>query len=506
MTQTLHPLETHILKILSNKPQRVIDIIKKTGLDQGQVRKALAWLADKELAHVDQEAQQIISLGQSAKKSRISGLPEKRVLKIVEKSPQPMSIIRAKLDSDEFNHAIGFLKKQGYVSILDGVVHATSLGRGYYYSKTDEERVLELLFEKEYDYHLLPEELQTTVHELAKRKGMIEIKNRVQRAYNITKKGVEKRSKVQDKALTGKLTPALLKKKEWGLFREYDIHVTAPRVYGGRKHVLREIEKRVKEIFIEMGFEEMRSNFVDTAFWNFDVMFFPQDHPGREIMDTYYLDFPKEGNIPRGLAKKIKDIHETGGSTGSKGHQYEWSERVANQLLLRAHTTQTSFRYLAKGRAPPYKYFSVDRVFRNETLDATHLNEFHQIEGFVVAKGLTLKNLCGMFKEFYQKIGVNKVKFKPTYNPYTEPSMEIFGYWESQKKWLELGNSGMFRPETLKPLGITVPVIAWGLALERLVPFQYKVDDIRQVLGHFVDIDSIRNAHLIRGLIEYGST
>ncbi|NXM50103.1 SYFA ligase, partial [Gymnorhina tibicen] len=94
----------------------------------------------------------------------------------------------------------------------------------------------------------------------------------------------------------------------------------------------------------------------------------------------------------------------------------------------------------------PAKYFSIDRVFRNETLDATHLAEFHQVEGVVADRGLTLGHLMGTLRQFFTKLGISQLRFKPAYNPYTEPSMEVFSYHEGLKKWVEVGNSGVFRP------------------------------------------------------------
>lgn len=99
------------------------------------------------------------------------------------------------------------------------------------------------------------------------------------------------------------------------------------------------------------------------------------------------------------------------------------------------------------------KYFSIDRVFRNETLDPTHLCEFHQVEGLIVDKNIGLSHLLGIMATFFKKIGIKDLKYKPAYNPYTEPSLEIFVYHPLLGKWIEIGNSGIFRPEMLTPMG-----------------------------------------------------
>ena len=167
--------------------------------------------------------------------------------------------------------------------------------------------------------------------------------------------------------------------------------------------------------------------------------------------------------------------------------------------MLRTHTTAISSQMLYKlaqqKEFKPVKYFSIDRVFRNETLDATHLAEFHQCEGLIADRGIGLAHLMGIIRVFFQKIGVTNLKFKPAYNPYTEPSLEIFGYHPDLKKWIELGNSGVFRPEMLRPMGLPedVNVIAWGLSLERPTMIQYKISNIRDLFGHKVSLTSTKN-------------
>ncbi len=235
----------------------------------------------------------------------------------------------------------------------------------------------------------------------------------------------------------------------------------------------------------------MEGPLVETAFWCMDSMWIPQDHPAREVQDTFYLN--KEGKLPIQLVKKVAEVHENGGKSGSKGYGYKFDESVAKQLLLRTHTTATTFRYFGeKGIKQPAKYFYIGRIFRNEAIDSTHLPEFHQVEGFIMDEGLTLRDLMGYIKEFYNKMGIHKIKFKPTYNPYTEPSMEAYGYNEQLGKWIELINSGIFRPESLEPYGIKVPVIAWGLGVERLAMMIHEQKDVRNMLGATSDLKWLR--------------
>ena len=214
--------------------------------------------------------------------------------------------------------------------------------------------------------------------------------------------------------------------------------------------------------------------------------------------DTFFVKNPEQcRSYPKEYGEKVKQVHSTGGY-GSKGYQYEWKEEEAKKNLLRTHTTAISSQMLyalaQQKEFKPIKHFSIDRVFRNETLDVTHLAEFHQCEGLIADRNIGLSHLMGVIKEFFTKIGITNVKFKPAYNPYTEPSLEIFGYHPTNKTWMEIGNSGVFRPEMLRPMGLPedVNVIAWGLSLERPTMIHYNIKNIRDLFGHKVSLTSTK--------------
>jgi len=296
-------------------------------------------------------------------------------------------------------------------------------------------------------------------------------------------------------------------------FKEYNFKAMGIQPSSGHLHPLLTLRTEYREIFLELGFEEMpTNNFVESSFWNFDVLFQPQSHPARDAHDTFFISDPAQTlQIPQDYMAQVKQVHSQGG-WGSIGYRYDWQESEARKNILRTHTTAVSSRMLYKlaqdlkssSSSPkpftPKKYFSIDRVFRNENLDATHLAEFHQIEGLIADEGLTLAHLIGSIKQFFEKVGIKQVKFKPAYNPYTEPSMEIFGYHPTLKKWVEIGNSGIFRPEMLLPMGLSsnISVIAWGLGLERPAMIKYKLQNIRTLVGHKVDLNFVQNNPICR--------
>eukprot|EP01029_Cantina_marsupialis_P027196 TRINITY_DN75402_c0_g2_i1.p1 TRINITY_DN75402_c0_g2~~TRINITY_DN75402_c0_g2_i1.p1 ORF type:complete len:486 (+),score=180.97 TRINITY_DN75402_c0_g2_i1:58-1515(+) len=302
------------------------------------------------------------------------------------------------------------------------------------------------------------------------------------------------------------LTTEMIENDEWEKkdfeMSKINLDARGSDVMGGYQHPLMKVRSEFRAILLGMGFEEMPSNkFVESSFWNFDSLYQPQSHPARDAHDTFFLTNPKDAlTVPEEYLKIVKKTHEEGGF-GSYGYHCDWKKSEAMKNILRTHTTAVSARMLYKlahqeGGFKPAKYFSVDRVFRNETLDATHLAEFHQVEGLVADRNLTLGDLIGTIKEFFARIGITNLRFKPAFNPYTEPSMEIFGYHPDLGKWTEIGNSGIFRPEMLRPMGLPedVKVIAWGLSLERPTMIKYGIDNIRDLFGHQVSIDATKAA------------
>ena len=306
------------------------------------------------------------------------------------------------------------------------------------------------------------------------------------------------------------LTWDLVQSMAWrqGQFKQYNFAAAGQVLSGGHLHPLLKVREEFRQIFFEMGFQEMPTNrYVESSFWNFDTLFQAQQHPSRDAHDTFFLREPRDTlQLPPDYVQRTGEMHSRGGH-GSIGHRYEWKESEARRNILRTHTTAVSSRMLwemagkcCRQEFEARKYFSIDRVFRNETLDATHLAEFHQIEGLVADRGLTLGHLIGMLREFFGRLGMTQLRFKPAYNPYTEPSMEVFAYHPGLARWIEVGNSGVFRPEMLLPMGLPadVTVIAWGLSLERPTMIKYGLSNIRDLVGHRVDLAVVQSNPICR--------
>jgi len=244
---------------------------------------------------------------------------------------------------------------------------------------------------------------------------------------------------------------------------------------------------------LSMGFTEIEGDFVQSPFWSFDALFQPQDHPARDMLDTFFVDADPLPLPDEALVNRVADMHETGGGI-SRGWRYAWDREEARRAILRPHTTAVTIRYLAEHPEPAKKAFIVGRNFRRDAITWKSLPEFHQVEGVVMEEGANLGMLIGVIKEFYRQMGAEDVRVRPGYFPYTEPSLEPEIMFNG--KWMEMGGAGIFRPEVTKPLGIEHPVLAWGLGLERLVMAVESITDIRQL--YLSDLEWLRSARLVR--------
>jgi phenylalanyl-tRNA synthetase alpha chain len=462
----------------------VDQLVKVSGLAHAAVMRSALSLNVKNLVKTLEQKQTVTVLNKEGSYHARKGLPERRFINSLIRLGGEASVNDvvedAGLETKFLTIALGWLSRKGWVTIKKRERTLKSLREPQI---GNDEKLLALLSEKgPMIVEDLGQELQKAVSLLRKRR-LLEISKKTLRELELTdagwdlvKKGIEIVEEVSQ------LKPELIRTGRWRKvnLRRFDVTAPGPVIHPGKVHPAQQIIQRVREIFLEMGFTEIRGSIVETAFWNFDALFQPQDHPAREMMDTFYLAQPKRGKLPKSdTVNAVAKTHENGWTTGSRGWEYNWSSDEAKRLILRTHTTAVTIRYLAEHKEPPAKVFSVDRVYRNEKVDYKHLAEFHQIEGIVMDRKVTLQDLMGTLKEFYLKLGLKKVQFWPSYFPYTEPSMQSTVYVPELKTWVELCGMGIFRPEVLAPLGIKHPVLAWGGGLERLIILKLGVEDIR---------------------------
>ncbi|NCO84739.1 MAG: hypothetical protein COW47_02050 [Candidatus Huberarchaeum crystalense] len=493
--------EKQVLDFLQNSvigSYEIKDIANKTKMLNPTVSRAVLKLIKKELVE-EIESKEII-IGEKGEQYKQKYLPEQqlydKIIKIVEIIQQnnktsiigiPLKEVKEKINLThvEFSVALGYLKQKGFIQVGSGMIVLL---------KKDKL----LIPTQNYLYSIFP---ITRSEEIKKDSELFiySVESTDDSQTILLQRGILVLAKIKKICLTKKGKEINISKIKSEI--QFDVSAPVTLIYPGRRHPYNEVAKIVTKIFLEMGFQEMEGPMVETAFWCMDSMFIPQDHPARDVQDTYFVG--KKGGLPdKKLVQEIQEVQENGGNTGSTGYQIPWSKDIASDLILRTHSTATTFRkfYFDKLKdVEKCKYFYIARIFRNEAIDATHLSEFAQVEGFVMADKLTLSHLKGFIKEFYAKLGVTKIKFKPVYNPYTEPSMQAYYYDEKLKKWDALINSGIFRPEALAPYGITKPVIAWGMGFNRLVMLLTKTKDMRDTLGPFCNLDWLRKRKLIEG-------
>lgn len=288
----------------------------------------------------------------------------------------------------------------------------------------------------------------------------------------------------EQKDLIGDLSPEILKSGLWreSAFRPYNLQAPTSPLYSGKKHPYLEFINYVTQVLIGLGFQEAKGPLVETEFWNCDALFMPQDHVAREVHDLYHIKTPKQlGQIPdKLLLKQVAKTHEDGWTTGSTGWRYTYSADIARRLVLRSQTTAVSVRFLRTHQQAPLRMFSIDRNFRPEKFDATHSAEFLQCEGIIGGKNLTLRDLMGYLRAIAEGVGIRKLKFKPGFFPFTEPSIEGFIHIPGLG-WKEALPGGIFRPEVTRPLGIDFPVLAWGIGIDRLAMAALDINDIRDL-------------------------
>ncbi|HIG52372.1 TPA: phenylalanine--tRNA ligase subunit alpha [Candidatus Pacearchaeota archaeon] len=487
---SLSPIERKIIPYLNLSLK---EIKEKSKLDKTTILRALQFLEKKKILKIIQKRKRIIELGTNGIYYKKLNLPERRLLILLEKKnhlPLMDAKKESKLTDNEFKVSLGILKKKALIKLSNGKLSVMA-HKEEIVKKFLEEKLLESLPKEE--EKLEPEE-KLAFENLQKRKDIIKVEEEKKIRFELTDLGKKLAGKEIKIDLLEEVTSEMIKSGTKNKsFRKYNVNDHVSAINGGRKHFVNQSIEYVKEIWKDLGFKEMTGNMVETSFWDFDALFQPQDHPARDMQDTFYLKNKKENILQKKeLIEAVKKSHEEG-VAGSKGWKYKWSEEESKKLLLRTHTTNLSARTLAslKKEQIPAKFFAVGKVFRNETIDWSHGTEFYQTEGIVIDPKVTFRHLLGYLKEFYKKMGFEKIRFRPGYFPYTEPSVEIDIFHPERKKWLELGGAGIFRPEVTVPLlGKNIPVLAWGQGLDRIITDYYKIKDLREMYSN--DLKELR--------------
>ena len=472
--------EKLVLIALSNRDKFSPDELAKTsGSNVESAMQSAFLLAEKGLCEIKETVTTIYALTKEGQTYAELSLPERQIMNSLSK-PVSLSELKKKFPPHITGIALGWLRKKNWAKIEGDQIIPTG--------KSDIGEDEDLLSKMKRGPL---SEAGEAIRDLLKR-NLVEKTEKKTRIIAITEAGKSISSK--DLAIEeeiAQLTPTIIAGGGWknARIRPYNIHTPVKPVYGAKLHPYRRLINEMRQIFLEMGFTEIKGDIVQSSFWNFDSLFQPQDHPAREMQDTFHLD--TECDLPEEYISPVKDMHETGAGI-SRGWGGRWSGDIARKQVLRTHTTAVTIKYLADNPDKPLKAFCIDRAYRREAIDPTHTPEFEQLEGVVMDKGVTFKNLLGCLTEFYHRMGFDEVRFRPGYFPYTEPSVEPEVYIESRGKWVELGGAGVFRKEVTSPLGIKYPVLAWGLGVSRVAMLRLGLKDLRELYQS--DIDWLRKS------------
>ena len=512
LIDSLHPLEIKVLTALGQhevrSPGAAVreeELAQSAGLEASQVSMAIGWLLAKSLIRVEQETvRTMVSLTEIGEQYFEKYAPIERILSALKQAQQTGKRLTIQdiqngemLEPTEMSSAIGTLKKEKAVRIVPGgFVEATGEP-----SRTAESlrTLLQQVRGASRDLSAVPQTLHEVIKQHAVRRGNprepFRLDDRHDRAYALTDEGrnVQGRLTADTGEEVSQLTPELLKDGSWRTkrFRKYSISLRPPRIAIGKRHPYREFLDLVKFKLVSMGFQEMRGSLVETEFWNMDSLYMPQFHPARAIHDVYFVKDPCYAQTdPQPFLDRVAAAHEHGDEAGSSGWGYQYDRTRARRLVLRSQGTAVSARTLASKPLVPGKYFSIARCFRYDQVDATHATDFFQVEGIVLGSDINFRTLLGLLNLFAGEVAQAKEsRFLPAYFPFTEPSVELH-VRHPRLGWMELGGAGLFRPEVTIPLGVDVPVIAWGLGLDRMAMVALGIHDIRDLFSS--DLEFIR--------------
>ncbi|MCX6773480.1 MAG: phenylalanine--tRNA ligase subunit alpha [Candidatus Micrarchaeota archaeon] len=446
--------EIAVLSALKDgKEKSVKEIDSQAKIGEDGARRGIFFLSQKGLAEMKVKERKSLILTEKGKSS-LSSLPDLKLLSCGGKGIKEIE--------KEILPFLGPMKSFNFISVENGIIRVLA---------KDQSKYPILIGLKS------PEKADKPILDELKKRGYIEEKESKDISARITKQGME--LKISSGPELKEITSEIIKSGKTKFAKLNIVPETVEPAPSGKLHPISTAIDRIKDIFVSMGFEEMEGNYIEEAFWNFDALFQPQDHPSRELADTFYIKGRSDlKDTPKDMIERAKAVHDH----GWKG---SWDIEEAQKLILRTHTTVLSARTLAKRKKG--KFFAIGRVFRNEAIDFKHLAEFHQVEGIIADESVNFRQLLGILKTFYARMGFKKVKFVPSYFPYTEPSLEVHVFFEPRQEWIELGGAGIFRPEVCDILGCTYPVLAFGLSLERPLMMILETNDIRAFYNNDVD-------------------
>ncbi len=474
----------------------VDQLIQTCGIQDSAVMRTALTLQEKTFVTIHAKIQTIIKLTPEGEKYAKDGLPERKLVLVTAElggiADLKKAAEQAGLEEQFIQIALGWVIRKKWATytpqkntlhISEALLHQTVIPEG-----CDETLLKHLIEKKQESLDDLSPDLQQVTEQLKKRK-LLTVEPKTTRTIQITSEGKKAAAQatIAPPEVT-QLTPELIITGKWKevKLQKYNIEAPVAKTFSGKKHPYLQFLDEVRAKLVQLGFQEMTGTAVETAFFNFDALYVPQDHPAREPSDIYYIKDPQNGELTNHAQalEHVKETHENGWKTGSTGWGYKYSLAAAQRLILRGHGTCLSARTLENGNFQvPSRHFSIARVYRPEITDKTHLSEFNQVEGIVIDKNLNLKDLLGVLGKFALEIaGADKIRFKPDYFPFTEPSVELSAYKEGYG-WVEFGGSGIFRPEVTLPLGVKEPVIAWGLGVDRLFMMRAGIEDIRMIFS-----------------------
>jgi len=478
----LHKYEKAILLSIYASAQKheaisIESIAKDTGISKDAVMWALESLASKGLVKIEKKMHEEARLSEEGMHYATTALPEEKLLTKL-REERGGSIQAKELKSEEERIGLQWAKAKGLVSITNGNVVLTELGKNT--KEIDTGTVLRQLSNNEKSYEELKIDKANEIKELANRHLLVLNKRQQIEKIELSDEGrklAEESSIKPASEEIGELTKEMIKNKTWKnkVFSQYNIEAEPEPAPSARLHILRRTINDIRKAYLSMGFQEISGPIVEPAFWVFDYLFVPQDHPAREAQDTFFVETPSEIKVKEGmLVKRVKKEHE-------KSWHTEWNEKVALQTVLRTHTTSVTGRQiynitsiLSKRKNAlelPLKFFTIGRVFRNENLDYKHLADFYQTDGIIMGYNLTLSNLFDTLLKIYKTINID-IKFKPSYFPFVEPGVEVdIKYGDT---WLEMGGAGIIRREIVGNRDKRLKVLAWGLGVERIALIKSK--------------------------------